>query len=153
MFDLPKILKFSKNDIKQFADRTLGMHKVQINAGIDANGQKFKPYSIGYAKSKKNNRRTPVTLKDTGKMLKSFKVLKADYKTKEIKFKYGTQANKQGKKMNEHNDGSGRLPSRQIADDNALGPMVEKSIVRTFAQIINKNLLRMTKTKHLVKLG
>ena len=153
MFNLKKLLKFTKRDITNLADRTLDMHKVQLNAGIDARGGKFPPYSVSYANRKKAGRRTPVTLKDTGKMLKAFQVLKSDYKAKELKFKYGTKANQQGIKMNEHNDGAGRLPVRRIAEDNALGSMVEKSIVRNFARVVDKNLSRMTKTKYVVILG
>ena len=78
------------------ADRTLSRHKRQILSGKDAYGNSFEQYSRSYAKRKKSGERTPVTLRDTGKMLKAFQVLKADYKTKELKFRYGTKANKQG---------------------------------------------------------
>ena len=152
MFNFLNMLKFSKSDIGAMADRTLSRHKQQIASGSDADGNSFKQYSQSYAKRKKGGKRTPVTLKDTGKMLKAFQVLKADYKSKELKFRYGTKANKQGIKMNEHNDGTGRLPVRKIAEDQALGRTVENGIVRDFANQIGKNLKRMTKTKHLVKL-
>ena len=54
--------------------------------------------------------------------------------------------------MNEHNDGVGNLPIRKIADDQALGKDVENGIVQDFANQIDKNLQRMTKTKYMVKL-
>lgn len=152
MFNFLNMLKFSKSDIGAMADRTLSRHKKQILSGKDAHGDSFEQYSKSYAKRKKSGERTPVTLRDTGKMLKAFQVLKADYKTKELKFRYGTKANKQGIKMNEHNDGAGNLPIRKIADDQALGTLVEKGIVRDFANQLGKNLQRMTKTKHMVKL-
>ena len=153
MFNFLNMLKFSKSDIGAMADRTLSRHKKQILSGKDADGESFKQYSKSYAKRKKSGERTPVTLRDTGKMLKAFQVLKADYKTKELKFRYGTKANKQGIKMNEHNDGVfGVLPQRKIAEDQALGKMVENGIVQDFANQIGNNLQRMTKTKHLVKL-
>lgn len=152
MFNFLNMLKFSQSDLSAMADRTLDRHKRQIQSGYDANGQPFEQYSKSYAKRKKGGQRTPVTLKDTGKMLKAFQVLKTDYKTKELKFRYGTKANKQGIKMNEHNDGAGNLKIRKIADDQALGTLVEKGIVRDFANQLSKNLQRMTKTKHMVKL-
>ena len=154
MFNFLNMLKFSKSDIGAMADRTLSRHKKQILSGKDAHGDSFQQYSKSYAKRKKSGERTPVTLRDTGKMLKAFQVLKADYKTKELKFRYGTKANKQGIKMNEHNAGvpSRGLPPRKIAEDQALGKMVENGIVQDFANQIEKNLSRMTKTKHLVKL-
>ena len=153
MFELNKILKFTNRDKKELAEKTLRMHKVQISEEIDAQGGKFVQYSQPYAKRKKGGSRRPVTLKDTGKMLQAFRVLKSNYKGKEIKFKYGTRANKQGIKMNEHNDGIGKLPVRKIAEDNALGPMVEKSIAQNFARQISKNLSRITKTKYKVTIG
>jgi len=146
MFNFLNMLKFSKSDIGAMADRTLSSHKKQILSGKDAHGESFKQYSKSYAKRKKSGERTPVTLRDTGKMLK------ADYKTKELKFRYGTKANKHGIKMNEHNDGAGNLPIRKIAEDQALGKDVENGIVQDFANQIGKNLQRMTKTKHTVKL-
>jgi len=153
MFNFLNMLKFSKSDIGAMAERTLNRHKRQIVSGKDADGESFKQYSKSYAKRKKSGERTPVTLRDTGKMLKAFQVLKADYKSKELKFRYGTKANKHGIKMNEHNDGVfGLLPQRKIADDQALGKMVENGIVQDFANQIEKNLSRMTKTKHMVKL-
>ena len=153
MFNFLNMLKFSKSDIGAMADRTLSRHKKQILSGKDAHGESFKQYSKSYAKRKKSGERTPVTLRDTGKMLKAFQVLKADYKTKELKFRYGTKANKHGIKMNEHNDGAGNLPIRKIAEDQALGKDVENGIVQDFANQIGKNLKRMTKTKYVVKLG
>ena len=56
--------------------------------------------------------------------------------------------------MNEHNAGVPKrgLPPRKIAEDQALGKMVENGIVQDFANQIEKNLSRMTKTKHMVKL-
>jgi len=154
MFNFLNMLKFSKSDIGAMAERTLNRHKRQIVSGKDADGESFKQYSKSYAKRKKSGERTPVTLRDTGKMLKAFQVLKADYKSKELKFRYGTKANKQGIKMNEHNAGVPErgLPQRKIADDQALGKMVENGIVQDFANQIEKNLSRMTKTKHMVKL-
>jgi len=154
MFDLPKMLKFEKKDIEKMAANTLERHKKQIQSGKDSDHVSFTPYARSYAKQKKNNKRTPVTLKDTGKMLKAFIVLKTDYKTKELKFRYGTKANKQGIKMNEHNDGVPlrKLPQRKIAEDQALGARVEYGIGQDFADQINKNLMRMTKTKYVVKL-
>ena len=134
------------------ADTSLCRHKKQIQSGKDADGSSFEKYSKSYAKRKKGGQRTPVTLKDTGKMLKAFQVLKADYKSKELKFRYGTKANKQGIKMNEHNDGAGKLPVRKIAEDQALGKDVENGIVQDFANQIGNNLERMTKTKHMVQL-
>ena len=155
MFNFLNMLKFSKSDIGAMADRTLSRHKKQILSGKDADGESFKQYSKSYAKRKKSGERTPVTLRDTGKMLKAFQVLKADYKTKELKFRYGTKANKQGIKMNEHNAGVPKrgLPPRKIADDQALGKAVENGIVQDFANQIGANLQRMTKTKYVVKLG
>ena len=152
MFNFLNMLKFSKANIIIMAERTLNRHKKQIASGSDADGNAFEQYSKSYAKRKKGGQRTPVTLKDTGKMLKAFQVLKADYKSKELKFRYGTKANKQGIKMNEHNDGAGRLKVRKIAEDQALGRLVENGIVEDFANQIGNNLQRMTKTKHLVKL-
>ena len=153
MFNFLNMLKFSKSEIGAMADRTLSRHKRQILSGKDAYGNSFEQYSRSYAKRKKSGERTPVTLRDTGKMLKAFQVLKADYKTKELKFRYGTKANKQGIKMNEHNDGAGNLPVRKIAEDQALGKAVENGIVQDFANQIGANLQRMTKTKYVVKLG
>jgi len=152
MFNFLNMLKFTKANIIIMAEKTLDRHKRQIVSGKDAHGESFKQYSKSYAKRKKSGERTPVTLRDTGKMLKAFQVLKADYKTKELKFRYGTKANKHGIKMNEHNDGVGNLPIRKIADDQALGKDVENGIVQDFANQIGKNLQRMTKTKHMVKL-
>ena len=155
MFNFLNMLKFSKSEIGAMADRTLSRHKRQILSGKDAYGNSFEQYSRSYAKRKKSGERTPVTLRDTGKMLKAFQVLKADYKTKELKFRYGTKANKQGIKMNEHNAGvpSRGLPQRKIADDQALGKAVENGIVQDFANQIGANLQRMTKAKYVVKLG
>ena len=154
MFNFLNMLKFSKANIIIMAEKTLDRHKRQIVSGKDADGESFKQYSKSYAKRKKSGERTPVTLRDTGKMLKAFQVLKADYKGKELKFRYGTKANKHGIKMNEHNDGVPKrgLPQRKIAEDQALGKMVETGIVQDFANQIGNNLQRMTKTKHLVKL-
>jgi hypothetical protein len=155
MFDLPKMFKFTKQDVVNMADNTLYRHKKQIKSGMDADGNSFEQYSKSYAKRKKSGKRTPVTLRDTGRMLNAFQVLNANYKTKELKFRYGIKANKQGKKMNEHNAGvpSRGLPQRKIADDQALGKTVENGIVRDFANQIAKNLSRMTKTTYVVKLG
>lgn len=154
MFNFLNMLQFSKANIITMAERTLNRHKKQIESGKDAHGSSFEKYSKGYARRKKGGQRTPVTLKDTGKMLKAFQVLKADYKSKELKFRYGTKANKHGIKMNEHNDGvpSINLPPRKIAEDQALGKDVENGIVQDFANQIGNNLQRMTKTKHMVKL-
>ena len=155
MFDLQKMLKFTKANIIIMAARTVDRHKKQIQSGKDAFGESFKKYSKGYADRKKGGQRTPVTLRDTGNMLKAFDVIKADYKTKELKFRYGIKANKHGVKMNQHNDGvpSQNLPPRKIAADQALGKDVENGIVLDFANQIGKNLTRMTKTKYVVKLG
>ena len=162
MFNFLNMLKFSKSEIGAMADRTLSRHKKQIQSGYDANGKSFDEYADHYAARKKNMyyakrgqisaQTDPVNLTLTGKMLKAFQVLKADYKTKELKFRYGTKANKQGIKLNQHNDGVGNLPIRKIAEDQALGKIVENGIVQDFANQIGKNLKRMTKTKYVVKL-
>lgn len=153
MFDLPKILKFTSGDMKVIAENTVTRHKKQISLGRDAHGERFERYSRGYANRKKGGSRVPVTLKDTGKMLSAFGVIKADYKTKELKFRYGIKTNKQGTKMTEHNEGAAHLPQRIVAEDQALGTRVENGIVKDIAANIAKNLSRMTKTKYVVKLG
>jgi len=161
MFKFSQMLKFTPDDIKRMAHSTAMRHRDQIFQGKDANNKPFQKYSTSYAKRKKakkfknqiNTSTSPVNMTLTGKMLNSFEVIKTNFKGKEIKFQYGIKKNKQGTKMHEHNEGEGSLPKRLIAGEQALGKKVEEGIVRDFANNIAQNLSRMTKTKHVVRIG
>ena len=148
--------------IKRMAHNAAMRHRDQIFQGKDANDKPFEKYNSGYAARKKakkfknqiNSSTSHVNMTLTGKMLNSLQVIKTNFKGKEIKFQYGIKKNKQGTKINQHNDGiPGKLRKRLIADDQALGKKVEEGIVRDFANNIAQNLSRMTKTKHVVTIG
>jgi hypothetical protein len=148
MFKLQEILKFSANDVKLMAKNTVSRHKKQIAEGKDFENKPFTPYSIGYAKRKGVNR-SAVNLKLTGKMLNAFDVQRTKVKkNQEIQYLYGIKKNKQGTKMMEHSTGVAekKLPKRSIAEDQQLGNDVEEGVVKDFANIIGKNLSRMSKT-------
>ena len=147
MFNLPDILKFRNSDVKEMAKNAVDNHKSQIASGKGFDNSPFKDYSDSYAKRKKGGQKQPVTLKDTGKMLKAFQVQRTVVKkNQEIQFLYGIKKNKQGTKLFNHNEGEGKMKKRSIADNQELGDEVEKGIVKDFANIIGKNLSRMSKT-------
>ena len=148
MFKLQNILKFKESDVRKMADNAVNQTKKQIASGKDFSNKPFQPYSREYAKSKGVSR-SAVNLKLTGKMLQAFRVQRTKVKkNQEIQFLYGIKKNKQGTKMMEHNTGvpEKNLPRRSIAENQELGDQVEKGIVRDFANIIGKNLSRMSKT-------
>lgn len=147
MFNLPDMLKFRNADVKEMAKNAVGNHKSQIASGKGFDNSPFKDYSDSYAKRKKGGQKQPVTLKDTGKMLKAFQVQRTVVKkNQEIQFLYGIKKNKQGTKLFNHNEGEGKMKKRSIADNQELGDEVEEGIVKDFANIIGKNLSRMSKT-------
>ena len=147
MFNLPDILKFRNSDVKEMADNTVKRTKNQIASGKDYTGKAFDEYSKSYANRKKGGKTQPVTLKDTGKMLKAFRVQRTLVKkNQEIQFLYGIKKNKQGTKLFNHNEGESKMPKRSIAENQELGDEVEEGIVKDFANIIGKNLSRMSKT-------
>lgn len=147
MFNLPDILKFRNSDVKEMAKNAVDNHKSQIASGKGFDNSPFKEYSKSYAKRKKGGKTQPVTLKDTGKMLKAFNVVRTIVKkNQEIQFLYGIKKNKQGTKLFNHNEGEGKMPKRSIAENQELGDEVEEGIVKDFANIIGKNLSRMSKT-------
>lgn len=152
MFNLPDILKFRNLDVKEMAKNAVDNHKSQIASGKGFDNSPFKDYSDSYAKRKKGGKTQPVTLKDTGKMLKAFNVVRSVVKkNQEIQFLYGIKKNKQGTKLFNHNEGEGGMPPRSIAEPkekkiHSLGDEVEEGIVKDFANIIGKNLSRMSKT-------
>jgi len=147
MFNLPDILKFRNSDVKEMAKNAVDNHKSQIASGKGFDNSPFKDYSDSYAKRKKGGQKQPVTLKDTGKMLKAFNVVRSVVKkNQEIQFLYGIKKNKQGTKLFNHNEGEGKMKKRSIAEDQELGDEVEEGIVKDFANIIGKNLSRMSKT-------
>jgi len=147
MFNLPDILKFRNSDVKEMAKNAVDNHKSQIASGKGFDNSPFKDYSDSYAKRKKGGQKQPVTLKDTGKMLKAFQVQRTLVKkNQEIQFLYGIKKNKQGTKLFNHNEGEGKMKKRSIADNQELGDEVEEGIVKDFANIIGKNLSRMSKT-------
>lgn len=147
MFNLPDILKFRNSDVKEMAKNAVDNHKSQIASGKGFDNSPFKDYSDSYAKRKKGGQKQPVTLKDTGKMLKAFQVQRTVVKkNQEIQFLYGIKKNKQGTKLFNHNEGEGGMPPRSIAENQELGDEVEEGIVKDFANIIGKNLSRMSKT-------
>ena len=148
MFKLQDILKFKESDVKKMAKNTVDRTKRQISSGKDFQGKSFKDYSERYANRKKGGQKQPVTLKDTGKMLNAFDVQRTTVrKNQEIQFLYGIKKNKQGTKLFNHNDGKNRLPKRSIAENQELGDKIEEGIVKDFANIIGKNLSRMSKTR------
>ena len=147
MFKLQDILKFKESDVKKMAKNTVDRTKRQISSGKDFQGKSFKDYSERYANRKKGGQKQPVTLKDTGKMLNAFDVQRTTVrKNQEIQFLYGIKKNKQGTKLFNHNEGKNRMPKRSIAENQELGDKVEEGIVKDFANIIGKNLSRMSKT-------
>jgi len=147
MFNLPDILKFRNADVKEMAKNAVDNHKSQIASGKGFDNSPFKDYSDSYAKRKKGGQKQPVTLKDTGKMLKAFNVVRSVVKkNQEIQFLYGIKKNKQGTKLFNHNEGEGKMKKRSIAENQELGDEVEEGIVKDFANIIGKNLSRMSKT-------
>ena len=147
MFNLPDILKFRNSDVKEMAKNAVDNHKSQIASGKGFDNSPFKDYSDSYAKRKKGGQKQPVTLKDTGKMLKAFQVQRTLVKkNQEIQFLYGIKKNKQGTKLFNHNEGESKMPKRSIAENQELGDEVEEGIVKDFANIIGKNLSRMSKT-------
>lgn len=152
MFKLQDILKFREPDVKKMAENTVRRTKQQIASGKDYTGKTFDDYSDSYAKRKKGGKKQPVTLKDTGKMLKAFQVQRTTVrKNQEIQFLYGIKKNKQGTKFTLHNEGEGGMPFRSTVEPgkkkhNELGDKVEEGIVKDFANIIGKNLSRMSKT-------
>ncbi len=148
MFNLPDMLKFRNADVKEMAKNAVDNHKSQIASGKGFDNSPFKDYSDSYAKRKKGGQKQPVTLKDTGKMLKAFQVQRTVVKkNQEIQFLYGIKKNKQGTKLFNHNEGEGKMKKRSIADNQELGDEVEEGIVKDFANIIGKNLSRMSKTR------
>tara|TARA_R100001129_G_scaffold184838_1_gene170942 strand:+ start:21 stop:497 length:477 start_codon:yes stop_codon:yes gene_type:complete len=152
MFKFQELLKFRESDVKKMAENAVDNHKRQIAVGKDFQNKSFTQYSKSYAKKKKQGRRTPVTLRDTGKMLRAFDVQKTFLKkNSEIRFTYGIKKNKQGTKFTLHNEGEGGMPFRSTVEPkkkkhNELGDKVEEGIVKDFANIIGKNLSRMSKT-------
>jgi len=152
MFKLQDILKFKESDVKRIADNTVRRTKDQIASGKDYTGQKFADYSQSYANRKKNRKVQPVTLRDTGKMLNAFQVQRTTVKkNQEIQYLYGIKKNRHGTKFFNHNEGEGKMPFRSTVEPgkkkhNELGDEVEKGIVKDFANIIGKNLSRMSKT-------
>ena len=147
MFKLQDILKFREPDVKKMAENTVRRTKEQIASGKDYTGKTFEDYSDSYAKRKKGGKKQPVTLKDTGKMLKAFQVQRTTVrKNQEIQFLYGIKKNKQGTKLFLHNEGEGNMPKRSIAENQELGEEVEDTIVKQFAISIGENLSRMSKT-------
>tara|TARA_R110000796_G_scaffold119858_1_gene233965 strand:- start:375 stop:836 length:462 start_codon:yes stop_codon:yes gene_type:complete len=147
MFNLSAILKFSNSDVKEMAKNAVDNHKDQIASGKDFKNTAFQGYSDRYAKRKKSGKKQPVTLRDTGKMLNAFNVVRTVVKkNQEIQFLYGIKKNKQGTKLFNHNEGEGKMPTRSIAENQELGDKVEEGIVKDFANIIGKNLSRMSKT-------
>ena len=148
MFKLQDILKFKESDVKKMAKNTVDRTKRQISSGKDFQGKSFKDYSERYANRKKGGQKQPVTLKDTGKMLNAFDVQRTTVrKNQEIQFLYGSKKNKQGTKLFNHNEGKNRMPKRSIAENQELGDKIEEGIVKDFANIIGKNLSRMSKTR------
>jgi hypothetical protein len=155
------MLHFGPEMIKRMANNAAMRHRDQIFQGKDANNKPFAKYSEGYAAKKRakkfknqiNSSTSHVNMTLTGKMLNSLQPIKTNFKGKEIKFLYGIKKNKQGTKMHQHNEGQGGVPKRLIADDQALGSKVEEGIVKDFANNIAQNLSRMTKTKHVVRIG
>ncbi len=142
-------MKFKEVDVKKMAENTVRRTKQQIASGKDFKNQDFTQYSKRYADAKKGGQRTPVTLKDTGKMLNAFGVQRIVVKkNQEIQFLYGIKKNKQGTKMMEHNTGvpENNLKKRSIAENQELGDKVEEGIVKDFANTVGKNLSRMSKT-------
>ena len=147
MFKLQDMLKFREPDVKKMAENTVRRTKEQIASGKDYTGKTFEDYSDSYAKRKKGGKKQPVTLKDTGKMLKAFQVQRTTVrKNQEIQFLYGIKKNKQGTKLFLHNEGEGNMPKRSIAENQELGEEVEDTIVKQFAISIGENLSRMSKT-------
>ena len=148
MFKLQNIMKFKKSNVKKMAENAVRNQKQQIAAGKDHKNANFTQYSRVYANAKKGGQRSPVTLKDTGKMLNAFGVQRIVVKkNQEIQFLYGIKKNKQGTKLFNHNQGEEGMPKRSIAENQELGDKVEEGIVRDFANIIGKNLSRMSKTR------
>ncbi len=153
MFKLQDILKFKAPDVKQMAENTVRRTKRQIASGKDYTGEAFDDYSESYANRKKGGQKQPVTLKDTGKMLNAFQVQRTTVrKNQEIQFLYGIKKNKQGTKFTLHNEGEGGMKPRSTVEPdkkkhNELGDKVEEGIVKDFANIIGKNLSRMSKTR------
>ncbi len=82
MFKLQDIMKFKEVDVKKMAENTVRRTKQQIASGKDFKNQDFTQYSKRYADAKKGGQRTPVTLKDTGKMLNAFGVQRIKVKKK-----------------------------------------------------------------------
>ena len=148
MFKLQDILKFKESDVKKMAKNPVDRTKRQISSGKDFQGKSFKDYSVRYANRKNGGQKQPVTLKDTGKMLNAFDVQRTTVrKNQEIQFLYGIKKNKQGTKLFNHNEGKNRMPKRSIAENQELGDKIEEGIVKDFANIIGKNLSRMSKTR------
>jgi len=146
MFKLQDILKFKEPDVKKMAENAVDRHKKQIASGKDSKNNPFTRYTPSYAK-RKGVSRDNVTLKLTGKMLNAFGVQRTVVKkNQEIQFLYGIKKNKQGTKLFNHNEGKDGMKPRSIAQDNELGDKVEEGIVKDFANIIGKNLSRMSKT-------
>ncbi len=147
MFKFQELLKFRESDVKKMAENAVDNHKRQIAVGKDFQNESFTKYSKSYAKKKKQGRRRPVTLRDTGKMLRAFDVQKTFLKkNSEIRFTYGIKKNKQGTKLFQHNEGIKHLPKRSIAENQELGDRVENGIVNDFVNTFNRNLSRMSKT-------
>ena len=160
MFKLQDILKFREPDVKKMAENTVRRTKQQIASGKDYTGKTFDDYSESYAtkkrkkqfKNQKSNQVNPPNLTLTGKMLNAFQVQRTTVrKNQEIQFLYGIKKNKQGTKFTLHNEGEGGMKPRSTVEPkkkkhNELGDKVEEGIVKDFANIIGKNLSRMSKT-------
>ena len=148
MFKLQDMMKFKKSDVKKMAENAVRNQKQQISAGKDHKNANFTQYSKGYASAKKGGQRSPVTLKDTGKMLNAFGVQRIVVKkNQEIQFLYGIKKNKQGTKLFNHNQGEEGMPKRSSAENQELGDKVEEGIVNDFVNTFNRNLSRMRKTR------
>ena len=153
MFKLQDMLRFTESQVKKMAENAVENQKKQINSGMAADNTQFEQYSEAYAKRKKGGRRSPVTLKDTGKMLNAFDVQRVTVrKNQEIQFLYGIKKNKQGTKLFNHNEGLDGMPPRPVALKQQLGHITENGIVEDFVDIINENLSRMRKTREIVNI-
>ena len=143
MFKFDKILDFSQNDIKKYADVINATHKVQIRQGMDIDGNPFKRYTQDYARRKaagKTGKRDqinfstdPVNFTLTGQMFDKFRVQSAKMRN-DIQIKYGIRKSKAGTKL-DVNDAR-----RRVAEDQKLGPLVEEKIAVGIAEMVARNI-------------
>ena len=152
MINFQDLIYFSSAKLGKAAIKIINRHLLQIKSGIDAFGKKFKPYSVGYSRKKAgkkfkdqiSTKVSPPDLTLTGEMLKKFNLISTRH-TGELQIKYGIKDKKQGGKLVENN------ATRVVAGGNRVGPMVQKEIVRMFADNLQDNAKKLSRQRIKIK--